>query len=171
MSYFVTNTTKKEHHSEGDVWEESGKTWTIKKGIKKSMGKLDSFRKEMIMPLACTKCGTAMKSEIHKPLWQVYRKCLNCVIDMEHEINNKGKWIEYQTALIKANMEGRYKDLEDFIEAFTSDTSSSNYVTESGVVESWVDNTKEVAKKVGKEVLTNYKKEVDKLKEDGDEHS
>ena len=31
-------------HNEGDIWEESGKTWTIKNGIKQNVTKLDSVK-------------------------------------------------------------------------------------------------------------------------------
>ena len=32
----VGYTKAEEHHVEGDVWEENGKTWTIKSGIKRT---------------------------------------------------------------------------------------------------------------------------------------
>ena len=41
----VGYTTKKEDHKEGDVWEEGGKEWTIKDGIKQTYTKLDKVRK------------------------------------------------------------------------------------------------------------------------------
>ena len=31
---------------EGDMWEEQGKTWTIKNGIKRSIPKLSKFKKQ-----------------------------------------------------------------------------------------------------------------------------
>jgi hypothetical protein len=162
MSYFVTNTKAAQYHKEGDVWEESGKTWTMKNGVKKTLGKLDSFRKELVTPIACPSCGSAMKSEAHKPIWQVYKVCLNCLIKAEHEINKQGKWLEYQEMLMKANMESRYKDLEQFLSEYIHETTT--HVTEDGAVENWVDTSKEVAEKVGAELLQNYKKEIEKLK-------
>lgn len=39
-----------EIHNEGDVWEESGRTWTIKDGIKQNITKLDAAKKAMQMP-------------------------------------------------------------------------------------------------------------------------
>ena len=42
-------------HSEGDIWEESGKTWTIKNGLKQNITKLDNFKKSIRIPLACPK--------------------------------------------------------------------------------------------------------------------
>jgi len=50
-----------EIHNEGDVWEESGRTWTIKDGIKQNITKLDAAKKAMQMPLKCPKCEGPMK--------------------------------------------------------------------------------------------------------------
>jgi uncharacterized protein (UPF0128 family) len=46
----VGYTTKKEDHKEGDIWEEGGKEWTIKDGIKQTYTKLDKVKKEAILP-------------------------------------------------------------------------------------------------------------------------
>ena len=46
----VGYTAKKEDHKEGDIWEEGGKQWTIKDGIKQTATKLDRVKKEAIMP-------------------------------------------------------------------------------------------------------------------------
>ena len=40
----VGYTKKHEHYQEGDVWEEDGRTWTIKNGLKQNTTKLDSFK-------------------------------------------------------------------------------------------------------------------------------
>ena len=42
----VGYTPKKEDYKEGDIWEEGGKKWTIKDGIKQTYTKLDKIRKE-----------------------------------------------------------------------------------------------------------------------------
>ena len=34
-----------ERHIEGDVWEDGGKTWTIKNGLRQNVTKLDSVKK------------------------------------------------------------------------------------------------------------------------------
>ena len=40
-----TYVKKQEDHKEGDVWEENGKQWTIKNGIKMTISKLDLVKK------------------------------------------------------------------------------------------------------------------------------
>jgi hypothetical protein len=43
-------------HTEGDVWEESGKQWTLKNGIKQTVTKHDKIRELITMPLKCPSC-------------------------------------------------------------------------------------------------------------------
>lgn len=163
MDYFVTTSTKPIQHKEGDVWEENGKTWTIKNGIKRTVGKLDAFRKEIIMPIACPCCNKSMKSPVHQPFWKIYKLCLNCVVDMEHNIRKAGKWDAYERAKIEANAKSLFEDLEQYVSDFTTTTSGNGFVTEDGAKEHWIDNTKDKAKEVGKQeleqlqkVITNY---------------
>ena len=44
----VGYTTKMEDHKEGDIWEEGGKQWTIKDGIKQTATKLDRVKKKLL---------------------------------------------------------------------------------------------------------------------------
>ena len=46
---------KREKHSEGDIWEEDGRTWTIKNGVKQNVTRLDSAKKLAQIPLTCPK--------------------------------------------------------------------------------------------------------------------
>ena len=41
----VGYTKKDEFHKEGDTWEENGRMWTIRDGIKENITKLDKFKK------------------------------------------------------------------------------------------------------------------------------
>jgi hypothetical protein len=49
----VGYTKAEERHNEGDVWEENGKTWTIKNGVKRTFRKTEGTA----MPLLCPKCS------------------------------------------------------------------------------------------------------------------
>jgi len=46
---------KHEYRVEGDVWEENGRTWTIKNGLKQNITKMDKFKKMGKLPLFCSK--------------------------------------------------------------------------------------------------------------------
>lgn len=162
MNYHVTSEKKAfVQHNEGDVWEESGKTWTIKNGIKKTVSKLESFRKEVITPIACPKCSMKLQSPVHKWAWNTYRMCFNCVVDMEHEIMKAGRLEEYTNALYKANMQSFYGDLEQFITEFSKE--KVNVFTEDGTKENWVDGTQSVIEEIGKVELENLKNNIDSI--------
>ena len=52
ITHGVGYTKTTEDHIEGDTWEESGRTWTIKNGIKQNVTKLDGFKKVSV-PMFC----------------------------------------------------------------------------------------------------------------------
>jgi uncharacterized protein (UPF0128 family) len=54
---------KIEEHKEGDAWEEDGKKWTIKNGIKQSITKLDKFKHLISLPLTCPSFKKPMKAD------------------------------------------------------------------------------------------------------------
>ena len=58
----VGYTKAQTEHKEGDVWEENGKKWTIKNGIKQTITRFDELKKIINLPLSCPSCGKAMKS-------------------------------------------------------------------------------------------------------------
>ena len=45
LSQGIGYTKAEEFHKEGDMWEENGRKWTIKDGIKENITKLDKFKK------------------------------------------------------------------------------------------------------------------------------
>jgi len=163
MSYHVTSQKKAFiEHKEGDIWEESGKTWTIKNGIKKTVTKMESLRKQIITPIACPKCKVPnMKSQVHKWAWNTYRMCFNCVVDMEHEITKAGKLEEYTNALYKANMESMYDDLEQFVKDFAKQ--KTVVYTEDGVKENWIDDTQQTIEQIGNSELHQLKLNIEKI--------
>ena len=57
---------KQEFHDEGNVWEEDGRQWTIKNGIKQNLTKLDKAKKLVVMPLFCPCCSNLMKNKNDK---------------------------------------------------------------------------------------------------------
>ena len=82
----VGYTAKKENHKEGDIWEEGGKKWTIKDGLKQTYTKLDKARKEATLPLFCPSCGSLMKRSIDTKMYNIHKKCFDCVVKMEHKL-------------------------------------------------------------------------------------
>jgi hypothetical protein len=159
---FVTSGERHVKRIEGDVWEERGKMWTIKNGIKKTVTKMDEARREFLTPLACPKCGEAMKAQADAKIWSINKTCLNCLVEAEHKIRKAGKWEEYEKAKILANATGFVKDLESFFKEFAAESVTKAHVTEDGVIEKWKDDglVAEIGKDVVKNInekITNYK--------------
>ena len=51
-------------YNEGDIWEEDGRQWTIKNGIKQNITKLDKAKESIHMPLFCPSCNNLMKKQL-----------------------------------------------------------------------------------------------------------
>lgn len=127
---------KDQVHKEGDIWQQDGKTWTIKNGIKQTVTKLDAIKKMVLMPFACPECGKAMKpTEINKKMWNIHRKCVDCVATMESAIKREGKWDEYVSGILNRNKDAELVDIEDFLEEWV--TENDTFVSEQGEVEKW----------------------------------
>jgi bacterioferritin-associated ferredoxin len=148
-------TSKK--HKEGDIWEESGKTWTIKNGIKQNITKLDSIKKAIRVPLACPKCNGSMKHWLAKKMYKIHGFCFDCTVDYETNLRKAGLYEKYEKEMMTGNMEGFVKDLKSYVSEFID--YNPTYVTEAGDVENWDDKTtvKEKALKNLDEYLTAVK--------------
>ena len=77
--------------SEGDIWEENKKSWTIKNGIKQTINKLDKIRIENATPLCCPKCNRRMKNAPDKFAYSHFKFCMNCLAAFETNIKKQGK--------------------------------------------------------------------------------
>ena len=134
----VGYTTKQIDRSEGDVWEEFGRKWTIKNGIKISVTKLDRAKKLSLTPLLCPKCDKLMKTEYDKKMFRIHNTCFDCVIKMESQLKIDGKYQEYEDKIIKANANFMLDEFVNGFDSFLDSMSSSNgFVTEQGDIEDW----------------------------------
>jgi len=128
---------KIEDHKEGDVWTEGRKIWTIKNGIKQTVSKLDTIKKEVFMPLSCPCCGKIMKKRLDKPNYKIHKKCFDCVIDFEAKLRYEGKYEDYKKRLVTKNSIDIVNEMESYLlDAVNS--SNSSFVSEDGIVEKWV---------------------------------
>ena len=157
-------TAKKEEHKEGDIWEESGKKWTIKDGIKQTVTKLDTVKKEAILPLFCPNCGSIMKKRLDSKMYKIHHKCFDCVVDMEHKMKIEGTYENYEREAVAKNAEAYLNDLEQYLlEAIN--TSNTQYVSEKGEVERWKGGiNKEQFIEEMKTNLTGLRKQVEEYK-------
>jgi len=158
MLHFTGENKKTIKHSDGDVWVENGKTWTIKNGVKRTINKMEDTRKYFLAPLACPQCNKTMNHYLSQQTWDTHRVCFNCVIDIEHEIIKRGEWEEYARLRREANRKSFNNDLIQYLQDFIKEDTGKSFVTENGEVEAWIGEDK---KKVSS-MVTEY---IDKLKD------
>jgi hypothetical protein len=129
---------KEEKHIEGDIWEEHGKKWIIKNGIKQNLTKLDSIKELTKFPLKCPNCGKAMKpNSYNKKMYAIHKKCFNCVIEMETKLKIEGKFEEYEKNLLNLNKNSHLNEFELSLDEY-SKSFNETYMTEQGDKEKWI---------------------------------
>jgi bacterioferritin-associated ferredoxin len=142
-------TKSQAERKEGDVWEEGGKQWTLKNGIKQTVTRFDDLKKVISLPLACPKCSKAMQSTtLNKKMWPIHKMCFECVIKMETDLKNTGQYEEYARNIVNRGAKTYIKDLEDALLELALYEDNESFVTEAGDVEKWA------GKGIDKEKLT-----------------
>lgn len=146
-----------EEHKEGDTWEEDGKKWTIKNGIKQSITKLDKFKYLISLPLTCPSCKKPMKAnELNKKMYSVHKVCLNCVVDMESKLKLEGKYDEYEKNILNMNKNASLEEFEQALDSWLEE--KDTFVTEQGDIESWQGGDKTQIYKQLKEKIQEFRK-------------
>jgi len=138
----VGYTKKQEFYDEGDIWEEDGRQWTIKNGIKQNITKLDDAKKAVTMPLFCPSCNNLMKKQADKRFYLQFKRCLECQIDFEADLKRQGLWEEYDKIFINDNVDNLTKEFELWFDDYFNQ-SGEGFITEDGVVEKWVGSAKQ----------------------------
>jgi bacterioferritin-associated ferredoxin len=129
---------KREKHSEGDIWEEDGRTWTIRNGVRQNITKLDKAKKTLQVPLTCPKCGGSMKHYLAKKMYKIHGFCFECTVDMEAKLRYAGLYEQYEKQMMQGNMEAWATGLEQWVHDQLEE--SMTFVTEEGDVEDWNGN-------------------------------
>ena len=148
---------KLERHKEGDIWEEGGKKWTIKNGLKQNITKLDSAKKALRIPLRCPKCGGSMKHHLAKKMYKIHGICFDCVIEMEADLKKAGLYEAYEKRMMQGNMRAFANDIEQW--ALEMINTKDTFVTEAGDIEDWKGDTTRSDKKL----LENVKDYLERL--------
>ena len=161
----VGYTKESKRRKEGDIWQENGRTWTIKNGIKQNITKLDAARKEIIVPFACPVCKRKLDHEIHTFAWKMEKKCFDCVTVDEGRMRMDGTFEEYSKERYRKNalawLEEKRVQFNDFI---NNPESLRIYVTEKGHVEDWYGglDTEKIKEQFEKE-YNEFKDKIDNL--------
>ena len=128
-------------YKEGDIWEENGRSWTIKDGIRQNITKLDAAKKALQTPLACPKCKGSMKHHLAQKMYKIHKMCFDCVIDYEAELRKAGLYESYEKNMMQGSMKAFARDIEQWV--LETVMSTNTFVTEQGDVEDWNSNNKE----------------------------
>ena len=149
-------------YKEGDIWEESGKQWTIRNGLKQNITKLDAAKKAVRIPLSCPKCGGSMKHHLAKKMYKIHGFCFDpCTVKMEADLQKAGLYEQYEKRMMQGNMKAFAKDVEEWVLALVEEDNS--FVTEDGVIEDWKSNSNTKKRLLGdlKTYLTNLQEHID----------
>jgi Pyruvate/2-oxoacid:ferredoxin oxidoreductase delta subunit len=135
-------TKKQEFHEEGDVWEENGRTWTIKEGIKQNLTRLDKAKESLHLPLFCPECNNVMKKSNDKLFYIQYHRCFDCQVEFETELRIKGLWNDYEKHILNSDVDGVIHDFNIWIDEEIN-SSNESWITESGDIEKWNGSSKD----------------------------
>ena len=146
-------------YGEGDIWEENGKTWTIRDGLKQTITKHDKLRQIIVMPLKCPECEKAIKvNDLNKKMWSIHNKCFDCIVEYETHLRKIGKYKDYEKKLMNANKDSFVDDYEQAVNAFVNDQGES-FMSEAGDMENWSKG------KINPEVIKALKDNIKQLRE------
>jgi hypothetical protein len=133
-------------HEEGDIWEENGRTWTIKDGLRQNVTKLDAAKKALQVPLACPKCGGPMRHHLAQKMYKIHGFCFDpCTVNYEAELRKAGLFEQYEKSMMQGGIKAFAKDIEQWV--LDSINHSDTFVTEQGDIESWDNNNTEFKNK------------------------
>jgi Pyruvate/2-oxoacid:ferredoxin oxidoreductase delta subunit len=131
-----------EIHNEGDVWEEDGRTWTIKEGIKQNLTRLDKAKESLHLPLFCPECNNVMKKSNDKLFYIQYHRCFDCQVEFETELRIKGLWNDYEKHILNSDVDGVIHDFNIWIDEEIN-SSNESWITEAGDIEKWNGSSKD----------------------------
>jgi hypothetical protein len=124
-------------YGEGDVWEENGKTWTIKNNLKQTVTKHDDLKAMVEFPLTCPCCSKPMKDfHLNRKMYNIHQKCFDCVIEMEGKMRITGEYEAYERKMLNSNKNATIDDAEQMFDEYFN-SKNETYVTEAGDIEKW----------------------------------
>lgn len=123
----------------GETWtDDKGQKWEQRKGYKVKVGKLSELREELKQFPNCKEgCESYLDpGQADLKMKAIHGMCLNCVVEMEHELQLKGEYEEYEKKKLLSNAEAWLKQAEVEKEILKT-TLKSSFVNEDGSIEEW----------------------------------
>jgi|TARA_B100000900_G_scaffold115813_1_gene97387 hypothetical protein len=155
----------------GDVWtDDKGQKWIQKKGYKVKLGKLHKLREDVKKFPNCKKgCKSHLNpGQADLKMKSIHGMCLNCVVEMEHELKMKGEYEEYEKKKMLANAEAWLKKAE-FEKDILKSSIETQFINEDGSIEKWgglnkdevIDRIEQGFEKFKTEYIGKLRKELD----------
>lgn len=174
FSDIETTAKKNERHDVGDTWEETDSSTGVIHVVEQHEGfrirksrntdTLQSVRDEMRSFANCPKetCTCLGVHQADIKMRKIHGMCLDCVVDMEHELKKSGKYAEYEQTKIRENAIAWLASAERDVEMLKQTYTESNKFVSStnGDVETWS------AKMTPDEFNETVQKQFDKFKEE-----
>jgi len=123
----------------GDTWtDDKGQKWEQRNGYKVKVGKLSELREELKkFPNCKDGCESYLDpGQADLKMKAIHGMCLNCVVSMEHELQLKGEYEEYERKKLLSNAEAWLKQAEVEKEILKKALKAS-FVNEDGSIEEW----------------------------------
>jgi hypothetical protein len=123
----------------GDTWtDDKGQKWEQRNGYKVKVGKLSELREELKkFPNCKDGCESYLDpGQADLKMKAIHGMCLNCVVSMEHELQLKGEYEEYERKKLLSNAEAWLKQAEVEKEILKK-TLKASFINEDGSIEEW----------------------------------
>lgn len=155
----------------GEKWiDGNGQEWEQKNGYKVKVGKFSKLRQELNSFPNCSKetCICIEPSRADLKMKAYHGMCLDCVVDMEHNLKLTGDFEQYEKKKLLNNAESWLKQAEIEKEVLKVSL-SARFINEDGSIEEWGSlNEDEVLARID-EGFDKFKKEfIEKLKDETD---
>jgi len=159
-----------ERREVGETWiDDKNQKWEQRNGYKVKIGKLSELRKELREFPNCNResssCTCTEPGQADLKMKAIHGMCLNCVVEMEHNLKMNGKYGEYENKKLLANAEAWLKQAELEKEVIKS-TLEASFINEDGSIEKWNEGMtkEELVEKIDNEFKTFKENFIDKLK-------
>lgn len=132
-------TNKQTIRSVGERWVDDNKQeWEQKDGYRVKVGNFSKLRSELKSFPNCRKetCECCNPGQADLKMKAYHGMCLNCVVEVEHELKLKGEYETYEKTKLLHNAENWLRDAELEKEAIKLAV-KAQFINEDGSIENW----------------------------------
>jgi len=153
-----------ERREVGETWiDNKGQKWEQRNGYKVKIGKMAKLREELKSFPNCntenSSCNCTEPGQADLKMKAIHGMCLNCVVEMEHNLKMNGKYEEYERKKMLSNAEAWLKQAELEKEVLKT-TLKASFINEDGSIEEWAEGMSE------DEVVSKIDKDFEKFRTD-----